>query len=238
MSLFGGGGKPTAYSWERQDLPDLEPLDEVDVLALDEEATPANPRRRKRKPVQVDETDQVQDGETADVDKRLRSIARRVRSAHKRSVACILEIGGYLAEAQDLLASSGTGSFTAWLKANCNTTRQTAYRYIGAWRWVGSCQTELQSRFEITALTRLAAESTPEEARAEALQLAESGETVTNKTARSIISKHHPPKPATPKTTSLVVGGGAVVVRTKPGVDPVAVLESALAELRSNRSAA
>jgi len=215
-------------------------VDAVSVVKRSDHQVSNKPRRQTAAATTSPAEDQVVQpvGDAVDVPKRLRAIARQVQTERKRLAGSVILIGQRLSEAQDLLASYAGGSFNRWLDEACGFSRITAYKYLAAWRVFGACEPGLQARFEVSALTSLAADKTPQAARDEALQLASDGQAITGKLAKQLIAKHSPARTSRPKTLSLVFSGGAVVIRSRPGQDVVGLLEAALAEARKTRSAA
>lgn len=108
-----------------------------------------------------------------------------IKALMKRAASDIIEIGQKLIEVK---ARLGHGHFDGWVKAEFDWTRQTAYRFINVAERFGDCNNLLQ--MAPSALYLLAAPSTPEAARIEAIARAESGESITHQAARTIVAEH------------------------------------------------
>jgi len=185
----------------------------------------------------------VADSAVVDVDARLKLLARQIAGSKKKLVANVLAIGEALTEAQDLLASHHGGVFGKWVKQNCGFSKRTAYRYMSAQLTFGSCAPVAQRRFELSTMYILAHDSTPPAAVTEAIEIAESGETVTSKTAHQLIAKHGDGKPARKVSTRpepiLYDDPDAIVtVHAKhPGVDHGQVLARVFKKIMGERKA-
>ena len=80
------------------------------------------------------------------------------------------------------------GGFDSWVASDFEESRSQAYRYVGVATVFGDCPN--LGQYDLSAMYLLAAPGTPQEAREEARQLAESGEFVDYTTAARIIEKH------------------------------------------------
>lgn len=80
------------------------------------------------------------------------------------------------------------GGFDGWVAREFEGSRTQAYRYIDAANQFGDCPN--LGQYDQSAMYLLAAPGTPQEAREEAKQLAESGEFVDYTTAARVIEKH------------------------------------------------
>ena len=177
--------------------------------------------------------------EPIDIDARLKSLARQIAGSKKKLVANVLEIGRALTDAQDLLADHAGGAFGKWVKQNCGFSKRTAYNYMSAHLVFGGCAIIAQRRFEPSTMYLLANDSTPSGAVTEAIQIAESGETVTSKTAKKLITKHSDGKPARkvssrpgrPQPIQLIDAQAVVTIRPlSEGVDICSLLGRLLKE--------
>jgi hypothetical protein len=123
---------------------------------------------------------------TLDLDTRsfLQTKTAEIRILVKQTAQGIIEIGQRLIEVKERL---GYENFDSWVKGEFDWSRSTAYRFISV---AESCPTVGQLDFSPKALYLLAAPSTPESAREEALSLAESGEKISHAKAQEIIAKH------------------------------------------------
>ncbi len=112
----------------------------------------------------------------------------------KRTAQGIIEIGQRLIGVKNQL---GHGRFGDWLDAEFDWTERTAQQFINvARRFKSENFSDLQ--LAPSALYLLAAPSTPEAAREEALERASTGESITYTTAKQIKQKWTPP-PSKPK---------------------------------------
>lgn len=80
------------------------------------------------------------------------------------------------------------GGFDSWVASDFEESRSQAYRYVAVATVFGDCPN--LGQYDLSAMYLLAAPGTPQEAREEARQLAESGEFVDYTTAARIIEKH------------------------------------------------
>lgn len=114
-----------------------------------------------------------------------------IKTLIRRSVQDIIDIGTKLIEVKDQL---GHGEFGKWLSAEFNWNERTARRFMSV---ADAFKTDTVSDLKIgaKALYLLAAPSTPDEAREEALEIAKSGETITYTTAKAIVAQHKPAEP-------------------------------------------
>lgn len=111
----------------------------------------------------------------------------RIKASVTRSA---LEIGYELAEARKDIQRYQGGGFQAWVKTKVGITEQYAYQLIAVYEQFGESKPGLLSHFVDKALRLLAAPSVPQEAREEALQLAEAGESITVRQARELVQAH------------------------------------------------
>ena len=109
--------------------------------------------------------------------------ALRIKVLIKRTAQDIVEIGQKLIEIKETL---GHGRFEDWLKAEFDWTQMTANRFMNVAKRFES-NNLLDLEIAPSALYLLAAPSTPEMARDEALARAKSGEHITHKVAQEIV---------------------------------------------------
>lgn len=113
----------------------------------------------------------------------------------QRSAQDIWEIGQRLADVRDELKH---GQFEAWLKAEFNWSRRTAYNFINVYETFGERANLAQLDIASSALYLLAAPSTPQNLREEYLLKAKEGEKITHKELSSDIKqkkqKSNPPE--------------------------------------------
>lgn len=130
--------------------------------------------------------------ESADA-KALKGHARKVASIQERvrktAAEGLLAVGAELDIANAILAKAGSGTFQKWCKCECGISHGTAQRALVVYRVFG-VRPNLGRTMDATPMCLLASESCPDAARAEALELAESGEHITAKVARELIAKH------------------------------------------------
>jgi hypothetical protein len=126
-----------------------------------------------------------------------------IRMLMRRTTQDIFEIGRKLIEIKKRL---GHGRFLDWLEAEFDWTERTARHFM---RVAEVFEPETVSHLPLapSALYLLAAPSTPEIAREEALTRAQAGESITKKTAQKIKQKHtsgrlHSKRKRTTETTS------------------------------------
>lgn len=120
----------------------------------------------------------------------LRQRAERIAHRESRIIEDILANGREFAEARDELRHNKAGGFEGWVRHH-GWSRRTAYNYIQAWEvFGGNCATVAQLSIDPGALYLLAAPSTPEPARVEALDRARLGEPITHATAQEIVANH------------------------------------------------
>lgn len=127
---------------------------------------------------------------------------RAIKERMARTAQDIADIGGYLADTRARLEH---GLFLVWLAAEFDMSERTAYNYIAVNERFKSANFAEMS-VATSALYLLAAPSTPEAAREEALQRASAGETITHQKAQEIVTVHKPP--ARPRSAGGGGGGG------------------------------
>lgn len=113
--------------------------------------------------------------------------ASEIKTLMKRTAQDIIEIGGKLLDVKEKL---NHGEFGVWLDKEFGWSQGTARRYMSVALNIG--QIDHGDRFDAKALYLLAAPSTPEPARIEAIQRAEAGEAITHSVARGIVTEHKP----------------------------------------------
>ena len=112
--------------------------------------------------------------------------ASELKTLIRRSAADIIEIGSKLIDVKFRL---GHGHFCKWLKAEFGWSEPSAWRFMQVCEHFQNHQIE---GFAPSALYMLAAPSTPDEARQEALDRAAAGEHITVKTAQTLIADRKP----------------------------------------------
>jgi hypothetical protein len=106
----------------------------------------------------------------------------------KQTAQGIVEIGQRLIEVKERL---GHGGFLPWLEGKFGWNERTARKWMNVTKTFKSAPGADLSMFQSKALYLLSAPSTPEQARTEALALAESGEKVTHAKAQELVSLGH-----------------------------------------------
>ncbi len=145
-----------------------------------------------------------------------------IRSLMKRTAQDIIEIGQRLISVKEKL---GHGCFLDWIEAEFEWSYPTAARFIQVANYFS--KNYQIDKFAPSALYLLAAPSTPETARSEAIALAASGEQVTYTTAKAIKQKYSPGGAAKQKKQAqaqvmpaMVVTGEAVVKQEVVAIRP------------------
>jgi hypothetical protein len=108
-----------------------------------------------------------------------------IKGLINRNAQNTIEIGQKLIEVK---ARLGHGQWGQWLKAEFDWSQDTAKRLMHVAKTFD--QNPQFAEFDPSALYLLSAPSTPEEARHEAIALAESGEKITHSKAREIVADH------------------------------------------------
>ena len=143
--------------------------------------------------------------------------AREIRARGKRVMQDTIDIGHYLLSVKEALPH---GHFTQWIEAEFGWKERQARNFMNIAR---EFKTANFADLDIatSALGMLAAPSTPEEARVEALEAAKT-DRVDTKEAKRIIEKHkqgNTPAPAQPATTpdgAVITGRKKVVLTPRP----------------------
>jgi len=110
-----------------------------------------------------------------------------IKALMRRTAEDIIAIGRKLAEVKEHL---GHGRFLDWLAAEFGWHRFTANRFMQVAEVFADLEMSQIVTFAPSALYLLAAPSTPETARAEALERVATGEAITYSQARAIITRH------------------------------------------------
>lgn len=111
---------------------------------------------------------------------------KEIRERLQYSGQVILEIGQKLAEVRSQLKR---GQFDAWLKAEFDWSRRTAYNFIKVYEAFNGRANLAQIDIATSALYLLAAPSTSQEIREEILQRAQEGESITHKKLSQVIKE-------------------------------------------------
>ncbi|MDD3827414.1 MAG: DNA N-6-adenine-methyltransferase [Anaerolineae bacterium] len=110
-----------------------------------------------------------------------------IKTLMQRTAQDLIEIGQKLVEVKVRL---GHGLFGAWLHAEFEWSERTAQRYMSVAQAFKSDTVSVLANAEAKALYLLAAPSTPEIVREDAVQRAEAGERLTYNTAREMVQEH------------------------------------------------
>jgi hypothetical protein len=109
---------------------------------------------------------------------------QEIKENLRETISIIWSVGRKLFEIRNVLKPR---CFKVWLESEFRWSRPTAYNYINVYKAFPSGLTIRHLPIDPTALYRLAAPSTPEAARLEAVERANFGERITLKAAKSII---------------------------------------------------
>lgn len=164
-----------------------------------------------------------------DVRPKIEQITREIRDLVQQDAFTRCQIGQRLCEVKAALEH---GQWLNWLEAEFPWgDRQARYLMQVAEKFGSQIGTGF--RFEAKALRMLAGESVPDEARNEAIAIAESGQTVTTSTAEAIITEYQPPLPEpevetpAPKFTPSNAEPIATDVQEEPKTSPATYIQAA-----------
>lgn len=118
-----------------------------------------------------------------------------IKTLMRRAAQDIVDIGLKLIEVKGRLPH---GAFLPWVASEFGWHRDTVNKFMHVAERYGAIEMSKLSTFAPSALYLLAAPSTPEEARVEAMERAESGEAITHAKAREIIGGKRPDPPPAP----------------------------------------
>jgi predicted transcriptional regulator len=134
-----------------------------------------------------------------------RQRAGEIKTLMRATAENIMQVGEKLLEVQVKL---GNGQFDAWLSAEFDWSRRTAYNFIGVFKQFRDRANFAQIDVATSALYLLAAPSTPESAVEEVLARAEAGERITHTEAKAVVAEHKAEESARrPKLTELDFSG-------------------------------
>ena len=122
----------------------------------------------------------------------LERTVEKIGELRSRAARCAIEAGRELKEAQDRLSNRKSGTFERWVESRCGITPRHARNFISAFETFGGKPENVFRLFDDSSMFLLSAPSCPEDARNEALKLANSGKPVTHKVAKEIVEKHRP----------------------------------------------
>jgi hypothetical protein len=131
-----------------------------------------------------------------------------IRAIMRRTTQDILEIGQKLINVK---ARLGHGNFLLWLEAEFALAERTAQRLMNVTETFHNKNVNLSDlNFASTALYILAAPSTPDEARDEAVERASKGETITRGIAQELKQKYSPSKTQPSKSSQSSTSAGSL----------------------------
>lgn len=110
----------------------------------------------------------------------------------------MLAIGESIADAHELLSNHGDGLFGKWVEAECGITRQSAWRYLNAYKAFGNDCNSLLQTSTAEALYALSSPSAPPGAAKQAKKLADKGVKITEKIAKDLVKDKTPAAKAKP----------------------------------------
>lgn len=125
---------------------------------------------------------------------RVQECTNEIKTLVRNTQENIITIGKKLAEVQQLLRHDKKGGFRNWLSTEFGWTYRSAYNFIHVWETFGNCENFSQLNIATSALYLLAAPSTPEAARKDALKLAQEGVPISNKLAKNLVAEYKPQK--------------------------------------------
>ena len=115
--------------------------------------------------------------------------AERIRVLGKRVTGDVIEIGRLLADCRE---RCGHGHWGAWLESEFGWSADTAERFIRLNKLADQIPQIAEYDIPVSGLYLLAAPATPESARAEVVERAESGERLKHAEVQEIIANHSP----------------------------------------------
>jgi hypothetical protein len=143
----------------------------------------------------------------------------KIRGFWRQSVRNIIEIGQCLIAVK---ARLGHGNFENWLTAEFDWGLWTARKFMQVAEQFKSVNFT-ETSIDASALYILAAPSTPEEARQEALARAEAGEAINYTTAKKIKEKYSSPQPKPKPKSQPEVQQPTSVIQSLPEGEPASV---------------
>lgn len=120
-----------------------------------------------------------------------------IKDLLRSALGDMIEAGRKCKEVRDALRHDKSGGFMGWVDKE-GLGRQTVYSIMSMHDVFGNYPKFGQLDIGKTAAYLLAAPSTPEPARLEAIERAEAGETITHTVAKQIVAQHRTPTPSTP----------------------------------------
>lgn len=130
---------------------------------------------------------------TDDVRGQVEEHARAIHDLQGGMVTAAVEIGRRLCEAREQL---GPKLFTVWLAAEFKFSQSVASNWMNAYRRFGTVDVALLEHFDISALAELARDRVAPAAREEAIEMARSGQKVSQLVAVRLGEKHREETPA------------------------------------------
>lgn len=120
----------------------------------------------------------------------IEKLEKYVSDAKRIANKASFDLAEKLCEAREEFRDNKHGGFEGWIEERLGISKQTAYRIIWRYEQFGSVENLEQLDIALTAQYALSQPSTPQTARDEAIQLAESGTKITVKLSENIIEKH------------------------------------------------
>ncbi len=117
----------------------------------------------------------------------VRQRTEEIKVLVRRSAQDIIDIGGKLIDVKTRL---GHGNFGGWLKAEFGWGRTTAHKFMQISEGFSNVQNSEHLNLSFETMAYLAAPSTPEEIRIEAIERAQAGEVITHKEVVGMVSAH------------------------------------------------
>lgn len=115
----------------------------------------------------------------------MKGIAEAIHNKYGKAVNLLSEVGSELNSAVNLFRARGDSAFDAWIRAEFDMSRSTAYRIISVYhRWPEGIPHG--ARFDKAALYLLASDSTPDEVVHAAVARAEAGERISKADVKEI----------------------------------------------------
>lgn len=168
-----------------------------------------------------------------------------IKDLLRSALGDMIEAGRKCKEVRDALRHDKSGGFMGWVDKE-GLGRQTVYSIMSMHDVFGNYPKFGQLDIGKTAAYLLAAPSTPEPARLEAIERAEAGETITHTVAKQIVAQHRTPPPshrAEPEPARTLDAALPAIQPTQPPADPlgndsrIIAMDKLAAEIRERRPA-
>lgn len=168
-----------------------------------------------------------------------------IKDLLRSALGDMIEAGRKCKEVRDALRHDKSGGFMGWVDKE-GLGRQTVYSIMSMHDVFGNYPKFGQLDIGKTAAYLLAAPSTPEPARLEAIERAEAGETITHTVAKQIVAQHRTPPPshrAEPEPARTLDAALPAIQPAQPPADPlgndsrIIAMDKLAAEIRERRPA-